>query len=182
MAGAHPVLALIGCSAVSVLGLIPGCLKNTLELSGQTSRQTAIATLGALVGVGYVVGGIILAVTPVSAYVLAASGIYSSHASVYQLRKSELVATFRAAHMSAYVVDMDGAASAPPIAFVGAFLRYNFGGTKLLCKFPFDPSVVTQSDIDYAHRNDKPDPYLRAGDNCVPVKTDDVILVRGNPM
>jgi len=180
MSNDHPILVLLGCAIVSAFGVLPGFLKTMVELSGQTSRQAAMATLGALLGVGYIVGAIVWAVTPVSAYVLAASGVYSSHASVYQLRKPELAAAFRAAHMPVYAAHRSEVASVESPAFVGAFLRYNFGGAKLLCKFPFDPSVVTQSDIDYARQNEKPDPYLRAGNDCVPVKADEVTPIHGN--
>lgn len=177
MSNDHPWVVLFGCAIVSVAGLFPGFVKINSELSGQTSGRTVVITLGALVGIAYLVSELVLVVAPISAYVLAASGVYSLHSSVYQLRKPELAAAFKAAHMPVFGALKGTKSSETSALFVGAFLRYNFGGSKLLCKYPFDPSGVTQREIEYARELQQPDPYLKAGKDCVPVKTDEVTPV-----
>lgn len=174
----HPVLVLLGCAIVSVAGLFPGYTKIASDLSSQKSGKTVAITLGATIGVTYIVGYLVLMVAPVSAYVLAASGVYSQDAGVYQLRKPELAYTFRAAHMLVFSTTKDVKSLEAQGQFVGAFLRYNFGGFKLLCKYPFNPSLPMQkSEIDKARQLKLYDPYLNPSDDCVPIKADDLTPV-----
>ena len=171
----HPILVLLGCAIVSVAGLFPGYIKIASDLSSQKPGKTAVITLGAIIGVTYLVGDLVLMIAPVSAYVLAASGVYSQDAGVYQLRKPELAHAFRAAHMSVFSTPKDAKVPEPQGQFVGAFMRYNFGGSKLLCKYPFDPSVLMQkAEIDKARHLKLYEPYLNPSDDCVPVKADDL--------
>jgi len=96
--------------------------------------------------VSVAIGGVVIAIAlnfgPVTSVVLALAGVNDSRVHVYQVLRPELAFSMRVAHLP--VVDVRGTAGAgkPPVSFVGGYLRYSYGGIKLLCLHKCNPDDV----------------------------------------
>lgn len=171
-------VAFLACCLVSPVGLFPGVAYMHSQLRDRTLGQTVLAASGVAVALGCAIVGSALYFGPVTSAVLALAGVYDSRPHVYQVLRPELSFAMRAAHLPVNEVRGTGGPGRQPVSFVGAYLRYNFGGVKLLCLERYNPDLVTQIDVDAASKVGKRDPRLSAGDWCLPVKSDDLKPVR----
>jgi hypothetical protein len=114
----------------------------------------------------YLVITLVFAFMPVSSKVLEATGIYSNEKATFQVLKKDLIGVFR--NVGLPVEDANG------ISVVTGYIRFNFGGVKLLCKAPFDPAIANAEARRKAVQDKRQDPALVAGDHCVPIQKGEV--------
>ena len=150
----------------SSLGLLPGFIY-LLALVKRRSKQDAIK--GALVGMltlTFIMMMIVLFALPVGSIVLASADVYSNDKFTYQILNEDLAGVMVKAGLP---VDNDH-----DLRTVRGFVRYNFGGVRLLCRDPFDPSSANSSAVSEALDGGKPDPGRIGGAHCVPTATADL--------
>ncbi|WP_186258228.1 hypothetical protein [Burkholderia gladioli] len=146
----------IGTMAVSLLPAI-------MYLNARTSRSgfyqpLKLASLGAFLLSYIVVSGAALFL-PVSPTVMRLAGIYSNERQSFQILQPSLVAALDAAGVSIQKREQTNIAT--------GYVRYGFGGIRLLCRQPFNPSLVSVDAIKSAKKNKAPDPTILAGSGCV---------------
>jgi hypothetical protein len=122
--------------------------------------------------------GMLLSFVPTSSVVLTATGIYDKDFRLFEVQMPDVVYAMGAVGIPFYDTHGIPKPGESPIRFAAAYVRYNFGGVKLLCGDGFDMASVTQDEINAAHRGGRSDPYRLAGNGCVPVKSDDLIPIR----
>ncbi|KGW65317.1 hypothetical protein [Burkholderia pseudomallei] len=146
----------IGTTAVSLLPAI-------MYLNARTWRPgfyqpLKLASLGAFLLSYIVVSGAALFV-PVSSTVMRLAGIYSNEQQSFQILQPSLTAALDAAGVPTHKGKKTNIAT--------GYVRYGFGGIRLLCRQPFDPSLVSADAIKLAQKNKTPDPTMLAGSGCV---------------
>jgi len=195
-----PVVVLIICCLISVVGLVPGVIYLDSHASNQSMSKTMVNTIAAAAGVGYFVVSSALFFAPVGSATLHMAGVTELSRKVYQVLKPELVYAMRAVHLPVYEVKRNAKSSEPPVFFVDAYLRFNFGGIKLLCATPYDPNLIahqaalnaakmstTAAGASSTNAVDTPNVNageaqlrLEAGNWCLPVKTEDLKPIHRN--
>jgi hypothetical protein len=146
----------IGTMAVSLLPAI-------MYLNARTWRSgfyqpLKLASLGAFL-LSYIVVSGAAFFLPVSPTVMRLAGIYSNERQSFQILQPSLTAALDAAGVSIQKREQ--------INIATGYVRYGFGGIRLLCRQPFDPSLVSVDAIKLARRNKAPDPTILAGSGCV---------------
>ncbi|MFP3643895.1 hypothetical protein, partial [Paraburkholderia sp. SIMBA_054] len=165
------------CCVASIVGLFPGLAYLKAKLEGHSIGR-AIKTTAIVVAVlCYFYLSFVFYFAPISSLSLRIAGVYDTRLHTFQILNSKLVPALRAVHIVPFGKD-DSTGDGKAEQFFDAYVRYNFGGVKLFCHNPFELDSVTRDAVIAAKEQDKPDPYLVAGDWCVPAKADDVKPVR----
>lgn len=98
-------------------------------------------------------------VLPISPTILRLAGVYSNEQQTFEVLQPNLAGALSAAGLS---VRQD-----EKLILVSGYVRYDFGGTRLLCSKPFDPVSVSDDAIKVARNKKAPDPGIAAGSGCV---------------
>jgi predicted RNase H-like HicB family nuclease len=159
-------IAIAICAGVAILSLAPGFIYLNMRTSSTSIYRPAKFAVGSIFFIFYVVAMGIAVVAPVSSTVLRFSGIYNNEPRTYQVREPSLAPAFEAV---GFKLD-----KSPELTLVHAYLRYGFGGYKLLCADSFDPSSISVEAIKKARAENKPDPGIVAGSHCVSVSLNEV--------
>ncbi|WP_322103931.1 hypothetical protein [Paraburkholderia sp. J41] len=147
------------CLATTIISLLPGYMyMNARTWKVGVYQPTKLALLGVFF-LSYVVLAGAAMFLPVSTTVLRLAGVYSNEMQTFEVLQPTLVGAANAAGLS---VNDDG-----KLTLLRGYVRYDFGGTRLLCSKPFDPATVTIDAIKFARRHKLPDPGVLAGAGCV---------------
>lgn len=165
------------CCLASVTGMVPGLAYLAAKIAGLARGKTMLVALIGFVVSAYPALFLTFSLGPVVSTVLRAAGLYDDRPHVYQLLNTKLVPSIKAIHLPLYEVAHAGNGD-DPVLFVGAYVRFNFGGVKLLCRDDYDPDAFTRDQLAAARNAHKPDPRLVGGSWCLPVKSDDVKPIR----
>lgn len=164
------VIGVLVCVGTSVVSLLPGYMYlNARTWSVGIYRPFKLAMLGGFFLSYIVLAGAAFSI-PVASTVLRIAGVYSNEKQTYEVSQPNVVNVLSAAGMP--VVRDKGVTS------VTAYLRYGFGGTRLLCRSEFSPAALTDEAIKAALEKKQPDPRGVAGSGCVSVSTTEVRLFR----
>ena len=161
----------VTCILISIISLSPGFVYLNLRT---TTIDRGRAIKGAVIA-GFVMSYVILMAiaffSPVSSKVLSFAGIYSNELRTFQVRELSLASslktvgfTLQAADEKALAPDAQKTAELP---FVKGYVRYGFGGIKLLCTTAFDPAGATSELVKKARNENRPDPGTIGGQGCV---------------
>ena len=162
----YPYVSFAVCFLVSILGIIPGfAYLNIRAMHEGGTKAFKIAAYGTVFS-SYLMMTLVFAFLPVSSMVLEVTGVYSNEESTFQILKDDLPGVLKKAGLS--VEKGDG------ISTVKGFVRFNFGGVRLLCKTSFDPRDASLEARRAAARDKKPDPMLSAGQHCVPTQSSEL--------
>lgn len=151
---------------VSLIGLIPGYVYVAARRRHANTRVPNKAALAGTLLVAYFVIAFALAVLPVGAIVLKAADVYSNDRFTFQILKEDLVGAMIKAGLP---VEND-----KDMRIVSGYVRYHFGGMRLLCRDPFDPASVSAAAVRAAREAGKPDPGRVGGAHCVTTATADL--------
>ncbi|WP_121316171.1 hypothetical protein [Paraburkholderia sp. RAU2J] len=147
------------CFGTTAVSLLPGYM----YLNARTWRPgfyqpLKLASLGFFLLSNIVVSGAALFV-PVSSTVMRLAGIYSNEPQSFQILQPSLTAALDAAGVPIQKGEQSN--------IVTGYVRYDFGGIRLLCRRPFDAALVSGDAIKLARKNKAPDPTVLAGSGCV---------------
>lgn len=153
-------LAGIGvCLVTTAISLLPGYMyMNARTWKVGVYQPAKLALLGAFF-LSYIVLAGAMMFLSVSTTVLRLAGIYSNEMQTFEVLQPTLGGAANAAGLS---VTDDG-----KLTLLRGYVRYDFGGTRLLCRTPFDPAMVTIDAIRFARKHKMPDPGRLAGAGCV---------------
>jgi hypothetical protein len=101
------------------------------------------------------------------------TGIRDTEPHVYQLTNESILPAIHAAGIATATTRASTEGQKQSV-FIGAYLQFNLGSVKLLCKVPYDPDRESRSEKNAGNSG------WKAGSWCVPVKADDVRLIRRN--
>lgn len=153
------ILAL--CVAISMTGTVPGFVylyKRTHDKEiFQPLKFFSIAALC----VAIILAGLMAAIPQAQLVFLRGAGIYSDFQVTYQILKPDNLA----GALTAAGIDVKKDTS---MSTFTACVRYNFAGTKLLCRDRFNPDGVTSAAINEARQRNMADPRITNGMHCVP--------------
>nr|WKF60896.1 hypothetical protein HUO10_005418 [Paraburkholderia busanensis] len=169
---------LLACCVFSLLGLIPGVAYLHSTVRGHARRHKLVAVGSLTAGLSFLVVLLAAFFAPVKSVVLAAAGVNDVRVHVYQLLRPELAYGMRAAHLP--VADVRGRSygDKPPAAFVGAYLRYNLGGIKLLCRNPYKQATALRVNNGPNVSAGASEQSNTAGKWCFRAKSEDLAPVR----
>ncbi|BEV14267.1 hypothetical protein HBDW_10550 [Herbaspirillum sp. DW155] len=155
---------------IIIISLLPGFVYLNLRTI-TTDRKSA--TKGAVIagfGMSYVILMAAAFFAPVSSKVLGFSGIYSNELWTFQVREPSLSSALKTAGFTLQTSSEKDVSLDPQrpseLTFVEAYVRYGFGGIKLLCTKPFDPATATAELVKEARKANKPDPGMLGGQGC----------------
>lgn len=178
---------LLACALAATLGLVPGIAFLDMVAGGHETRRSIVAAFWASLGTAYLLIVATLNLAPASSIVLYTAGVYELRPHIYEVSKPDVVMSMYAAHVPAYPVMQKK--EKPASFFVQAYLRYNFGGVKLLCGQQYDPRAVEiyaaklkeqgQSGSRTRIGNDAViEVRWKGGAWCVPVESDEARRIR----
>jgi hypothetical protein len=121
-------------------------------------RPLKLGLLGAFF-ISYFVLAIAAFSMPVSATVLRLAGIYSNESQTFAVLQPSLADASTTVGLTVRQVRNT--------TVVDAYVRYGFGGIRLLCRSPFDPLAVSDEAIKNAKRKRVQDPTIMQGSGCV---------------
>lgn len=158
------------CIIISIVSLLPGFVYLNFRTT-TTDRKSA--TKGAVItgfGMSYVILMAAAFFAPVSSKVLGFAGIYSNELRTFQVREPSLSSSLKTAGFTLQTSSEKSVSLDPQrpaeLTFVDAYVRYGFGGIKLLCTKPFDPATATAELVKEARKANKPDPGMLGGKGC----------------
>lgn len=151
---------------ISLIGLIPGYVYVVARGRHHSTRVPNKVALAGTLLVAYFVIAFAVAVLPVGSIVLKAADVYSSDKFAFQILKDDLVGVLIKAGLP---VEND-----KDMRVVSGYVRYNFGGMRLLCRDPFDPASASISAVRAARDAGKPDPGRIGGAHCVTIAAADL--------
>ncbi|KQR79734.1 hypothetical protein ASG35_07620 [Burkholderia sp. Leaf177] len=158
------------CLGTTVISLLPGYMyMNARTWKVGAYQPTKFALLGTLL-LSYVVLAGALTFLPVSTTVLRLAGVYSNEMQTFEVLQPNLVSAANAAGLS---LNDDG-----KLTLLRAYVRYDFGGTRLLCNKSFHAETVTNEAIKFARERKMPDPGIIAGAGCVQASTTELRSLR----
>lgn len=161
------VLIIICIFFITIISLLPGFIYLNARTSiTESYRPIKFAIVGAFIS-SYTVIMVIAFFVPISFKVLELSGIYNNDLRTYQVRESKLMPVLSR-------IGLITPTNTPDLTLVRAYLRYGFGGYKLLCRDRFDPDTLSQESIKKAEVDKKPDPGFTAGNHCAPVHSGEI--------
>lgn len=147
------------CFATTFISLMPGYMyMNARTWNVGVYQPAKFALLGAFF-LSYVVLAGAAMLLPISTTVLRLGGIYSNELQTFEVLQPTLASAANAAGVS---VNNDG-----KMTLVTGYVRYDFGGTLLLCKNPLDPTMISIDAIKSARHRKELDPGIVAGSGCV---------------
>ncbi len=153
------LLGIAVCLGTTVVSLLPGYMYlNARTWNPGLYRPLKLALLGGFF-LSYIVFSSAAFFTPVSSTVLRLAGVYSNEPQTFQVLQPSLTAALVAAELPMR--------EDKKIALVTGYVRYGFGGVRLLCRQPFDPALVSDDAIKAARKSNAPDPTVLAGTACV---------------
>lgn len=155
------VLAFCVCAGSSVVSFVPGFIYlDTRTWSVGVYQPLKLASLGAFF-LSYVVLMIAAFSTPVSLTVLRLAGVYSNEPQTFQIIQPNLIGVLGAAGLEVRQEEK--------FAFVGAYVRYAFGGMRLLCKEKYEMAPIEALSEDAEDRKNNAILGAIAGSHCVSV-------------
>lgn len=153
------LLGFFVCLGTTFASLLPGYMYlNARTWNAGLYRPLKLALLGVFF-LSYIVFSIAAFFTPVSSTVLRLTGVYSNEPQSFQVLQPSLAAALAAAELP---MQED-----KKMTVVTGYVRYGFGGVRLLCRQPFDPALVSDDAIKVARKNKALDPTIIAGTACV---------------
>jgi hypothetical protein len=158
------------CIGISAISLVPGFMYLGARTSSMGAYRPMKFAIGGVVFISYVVISGVAFFAPVSSTVLRLSGIYSNELRTFQVREPTLTSAFAAVGLNVTKKE--------DLTLVRAYLRYGFGGYKLLCAAPFNPAAVSQEAVKKARLDKKPDPGIVGGSHCAPAYPNEVREIR----
>lgn len=160
------VVGILLCIGTSIVSLLPGFMYLHARTRGVGNhRAMKYGLFGGFLTAYAVLTGVSLFV-PVASTVLRIAGVYSNERQNYQLREPKLAGELSAVGLP---VKLENG-----VASVSAYLRYGFGGSRLLCRDKLLPSALDDSAIQEALRKKQPDPRAEAGSGCVVVASSEL--------
>ncbi|MGC7405382.1 hypothetical protein ACPWR0_07490 [Pandoraea pneumonica] len=163
-------VGMLVCVATVVMSLLPGYMYvNARTWRVGVYQPVKLALLGAFFLTYVVLIGAAMFV-PVSSTVLRLAGVYSNEPQTFVILQPSLADAARTAGLS---VVGDG-----KLLLLRGYVRYDFGGTRLLCNTPFDPKKVSVAAIRQARDEKAPDPGVLAGAGCVQSSTSELRALR----
>ncbi|AHN77549.1 hypothetical protein DA70_16240 [Pandoraea pnomenusa] len=164
------VVGILVCAGTVVMSLLPGYMYvNARTWRVGVYQPVKLALLGAFF-LTYVVLMVAAMLVPVSSTVLRLAGIYSNELQTFVILQPNLADAARTAGLS---VSDDG-----KLTLLRGYVRYDFGGTRLLCSTSFDPEKVSVDAIRQARDDKAPDPGVVAGAGCVQASTSELRALR----
>jgi len=151
---------------VSLIGLIPGYVYVVARRRHVDTRVPNKAALAGTLLVAYFVIAFALVMLPVGAIVLRAADVYSNDRFTFQILKDDLAGVMIKAGLP---VEND-----KDMRVVSGYVRYHFGGIRLLCRDPFDPAGISVEAVRASREAGKPDPGRVGGAHCVKTETADL--------
>jgi hypothetical protein len=121
-------------------------------------RPLKLGLLGAFFS-SYVVLAIAAFSLPVSTTVLRLAGIYSNEIQTFAVLQQSLADASTTVGLTVRQVHNT--------TLVDAYVRYGFGGIRLLCRSPLNPLAVSEEAIKDAKRKKAQDPTIIQGSGCV---------------
>jgi hypothetical protein len=156
--------------ATTIISLMPGYMYMNVRVRTVGVYQPAkFALLGVFV-MSYVVLGAAAMFVSVSTAVLRLAGVYSNELQTFEVLQPTLVSAAEAAGLS---VTDEGKTT-----LLHGYVRYDFGGTRLLCRASFDPATISVEAVRAAHQNKVPDPGVVAGSGCVQASSTELRALR----
>jgi hypothetical protein len=159
-------LALLVCNGTAIVSLVPGYMYlNARTWRTGIFRPLKLGLLGAFL-LSYIVLACAAFFVPISSAVLQLANVYSNELQTFQIIQPNLVGVFSEAGLSVHQDEK--------MVYVSAYVRYGFGGTRLLCRAQFRPETISDDAIKVARKNKLPDPGVVAGSGCVPTSAGEV--------
>jgi hypothetical protein len=147
------------CLVTTIISLLPGYMyMNARTWNVGVYQPMKLALLGAFF-LSYVVLTAAALLLPVSTTVLRLAGVYSNELQTFEVLQPNLTNALSAAGLA---VKDDG-----KITLLRGYVRYDFGGTRLVCSKAFDPAKVSLEAIKAARDRKLADPRISAGSGCV---------------
>lgn len=158
------VFVIAMCLLVTLIGTIPGLVYLNMRTSHTGNQRPLKMAFGAVFFVSYVILSAAAFLPPVRSNFLKGAGVYSDSLTSFQVVNKELEFALTAAGMKVTPVDESRT--------VEAYVRYRFGGVKLLCRDSFDPAAAVP---EVESKAGKPTvTKIVAGMGCVPTTAGDV--------
>jgi len=177
-----PVVFMFVGFGAGMIGVIPGLFYIAARNNGRESRKVWISAGLGLGFVCYVAMALATFFSPFTSRVLYLSGIYDSRPHVYQLLNETLLPSVKAAAIPTSSTSMHVSGLETNATFIGAYLRFNFGGIKLLCRTGYDPDQHVGAAKAATGRSEGRDARHAFGDWCLPVKAEEVRVLRRGPL
>jgi hypothetical protein len=153
------LIAIVLCLVVTGLSLLPGFMYlNARTWNVGVYRPLKLGLLGVFF-ISYLVLAIAAFSLPVSATVLRLAGIYSNEIQTFAVLQPSLADASTTVGLTVRQVRNT--------TLVDAYVRYGFGGIRLLCRRPLDPLAVSEEAIKDAKRKKAQDPTMIQGAGCV---------------
>ncbi|MBJ7314320.1 hypothetical protein ACFOLJ_14475 [Rugamonas sp. CCM 8940] len=154
------------CLVFSGISLFPGFLYLATRTSHIGLLKPIKYAFGGMLVVAYLVMNIAALLDPVSSMILRGVGIYSDEPVSFQLVQPELKNV-----LSASGLDVKQGSG---MTFVTAYVRFNFAGTRLLCRDKFDPASASATARELARKTKQLDPGKIGGLHCAPVNASEI--------
>jgi hypothetical protein len=153
------LLVFVVCVGTTAVSLLPGYMYlNACTWRPGFYQPLKLALLGGGLLSYIVVSGAAVFV-PVSSTVMRLAGIYSNEPQSFQILQPSLTAALDAAGVPIQKGEQAN--------IVTGYVRYDFGGIRLVCRQPFDAALVSVDAIKLARKKKSPDPTVLAGSSCV---------------
>ncbi|HEX7908262.1 MAG TPA: hypothetical protein VF534_09270 [Paraburkholderia sp.] len=164
------LLGFVVCLGTTVVSLLPGYMYlNARTWNPGIYRPIKLALLGSFFSCYIVITGAALFL-PISATILRLAGVYSNEQQTFEVLQPNLAPALSAVGLS---VSQD-----EKLTLVSGYVRYDFGGTRLLCRKPFDLASVSDGAVKAARKKKAPDPGIVAGSGCVQASSSELRPMR----
>lgn len=170
-----PAAFVVLCCGAGAISVVPGLAYLGAKVERHPPRKLWLLTALAGGGVLYAAIATAMFFAPISRQSFELAGVSDTQPHVYLLQNESILPSIRAVGIptsSTKEFFPDGKEA----VFVGAYLQFNFGGVKLLCRSPYDAvdpavSITADAQRDLGSRSN-------LGGGCLPVRPDDVRVVR----